>query len=284
MDATTPSPSATRQPTAHVTRSRRSAAPRRVLAIGRAEFTLFWRNPTALLTALLMPIGMVVLLGPTLGNSLIGGRFTVFMVNTLALWSLLFVVYFTLTTVLVSRREEGMLQRMSTGEATSWEAVIGASLPTSVIAVVQILLGGIAASVAFAMPSVVNPLLPIVGILACLVVLIGLAAWTSSITSTVEGAQYSTMPLFMVLVFFSGTIPLSLLPDAVGRIAEATPMYAMSDLISIGLIGVGGAGDSTPVGFLGSWAVAGRSLIVLGVWAALAVWIARSRMRFTRRR
>ena len=61
---------------------------------------------------------MVVIMGPMLGRDLIGPAFATFLTEMLATWSLLMVVYYNLTVIFVTRREEGVFQRMSTREAT----------------------------------------------------------------------------------------------------------------------------------------------------------------------
>ena len=87
------SPAAPAAPLATPLAAPRTAGPlRRVAAIGRAEVTLFVRNPTILATALLLAPAMVVIMGPMLGRDLIGPAFATFLTEMLATWSLLLVV------------------------------------------------------------------------------------------------------------------------------------------------------------------------------------------------
>ena len=118
---------------------------RRITAIGRAEIRLFVRNPTVLATALLFAPVTVGLMSPLLGRDLTGPAFATFLVGMLATWSMLMVVYYNLTIIFVTRREEGVFQRMSTGEASPWEALVGACLPSAAVAVAQVVLGTAAA-------------------------------------------------------------------------------------------------------------------------------------------
>ena len=196
-----------------------SSVIKRIYSIARAEVLLFVRNPTILMTALLLPVVMVAVLAPSLGAAMEGASFSSFIVQTLAVWALLLIVYVNLTTIFVSRREDGVFQRMSTGEASPWEGMIAASVPSVVVTLVQVALG-VAGAMVFADGAVVvNPLLIIVAILGASVFLGGVSAWTSRYTSTVEGAQFSTMPVLMVLLFTSGSlIPVGVFPEALARL------------------------------------------------------------------
>ncbi len=266
-----------------------SSAIKRIYSIARAEVLLFVRNPTILMTALLLPVVMVAMLAPTLGAAMEGASFSSFIVQTLAVWALLLIVYVNLTTIFVSRREDGVFQRMSTGEASPWEGMIAASVPSVVVTLVQVTLG-IAGVLVLVEGTVANPLLILIAILGASVFLGGVSAWTSRYTSTVEGAQFSTMPVLMVLLFTSGSlIPVGVFPQALARLSEWTPFYAVNELIGIGMTGAGGAGiDAVTTQFTGSfvdsWMTAAEPLAVLVVWAAIGVEIARRTMRFAPRR
>ena len=115
-----------------------SSVIKRIYSIARAEVLLFVRNPTLLMTALLLPVVMVAVLAPSLGAAMEGASFSSFIVQTLAVWALLLIVYVNLTTIFVSRREDGVFQRMSTGEASPWEGMIAASVPSVVVTLVQV--------------------------------------------------------------------------------------------------------------------------------------------------
>jgi ABC-2 type transport system permease protein len=185
---------------AHPQERRGGSALKRIWSITRAETILSTRNPTIFLTALLLPAVMVLLLAPTLGQQMSGAAFASFLVQTLAAWGLLLVIYVNLTTIFVARRQEGFFQRMATGEATPWEAMIGGSIPSVIVAMVQVGVAVIGSAIFVDGASITNPLLVVVAVLGGAVFLGGLAAWTSRFTSTVEGAQYSTMPILMILI------------------------------------------------------------------------------------
>ncbi len=278
---------------ANTARAARPSSPvKRIYSITRAETLLFLRNPTILLTALLLPVTMVAILAPSLGSNMGGVVFSSFLVQTLAVWALLLIVYVNLTTIFVSRREEGVFQRMSTGEATPWEAMVAGSVPSVVVALVQVALGVVGSLLLVDGAGVVNPVLILLGMVGASVFLGGVAAWTSRYTTTVEGAQFSTMPVLMLLILTSGTLlPLSVLPDSVARLFEWTPFHAVSELISLGMSGTAEAsmiGAETTTGaassFIDTWSAAAPALVVMAVWAVGAVVLARRTMIFARRR
>ena len=277
--------SAAPRPSSSTTAPFSPRALRRITAIGRAEIRLFVRNPTVLATALLFAPVTVGLMSPLLGRDLTGPAFATFLVEMLATWSMLMVVYYNLTIIFVTRREEGVFQRMSTGEASPWEALVGACLPSAAVAVAQVVLGTAAAMALMGMHSLANPLLMLVALVGGTVFLAATAAWSSTWTATVEGAQYSTMPVFMVLMLLSGScLPLGSMPEGLRAVAARSPLYATSDLISLGMTGTSLDGSVTADGFAGTLAAAGRPALLLVCWCAAAWWVARRTMRFTRRR
>lgn len=260
------------------------AKARRVWAISGAETRLFVRNPTILLTAIGLPLLGVVFVGLVGGGEATGGEFTAYLINTLLQWALLLVIYYNLTTIFVSRREDGVFQRMATGEATSWEGAIGSAVPSIVVLVVQIIVGSILASAWFGSPAWTNPVYVVIAVVLGCTMMVALAAWTSSFTATVESAQYSTLPLFFALMILSGvSFSLALFPEALQRIAARTPLYAVGDLMSLGMSGTS-LEPAEPVSFAQSWSAGFPALATLIIWTVIFIWLARSTMRFVKRR
>ncbi|MCF2706696.1 ABC transporter permease [Arcanobacterium haemolyticum] len=258
---------------------------RRVLSIARAEILLFVRNPTILATALLLAPATVAVFTPLFGRSLDGASFVTVITQVLATWALLLVVYYNLTVIFVTRREEGVFQRMSTGEASPWEALIGASIPSAIVAYLQVGIGLVVLMIVGSFTALTNVLLIVLAVTGAIVILTAFAAWSSTWTATVEGAQYSTMPGLMLLMASSGTvIPLSILPDNVAAMVEWTPMYAMSDLLGIAIAGVSLNGGYAGLTFLSSWEASAQPVGVLALWSVLLSVLARHTMRFAKRR
>lgn len=259
---------------------------RRILSIARAEATLLLRNRSALMTGLLLGPGMAGFLAlVNVGNDIpLDASYTSYVICILLTWSVLMTVYYNLTTIFVTRREDRVFKRLSTGEATGWDAVIAAAVPATVIVVAQMVLGGIVAAVAFGVPVFTNPLFVLLGIVVAIVVSVALAAASSSFTTTVEAAQYSTMPVFLILGLASGAMfPLTGMPDVLQTIAAFTPLNAANELLMMGLNGTNMAGEAT-TGFLSSFGDSLLALESMVIWLLLSVVAARRAMRFEPRR
>lgn len=258
----------------------------RIVAIARAEARLLGRNKAAFATGLLMgPMmaGMFVVINISNADAL-GGAFAGFAVSIVLTWSALMTVYYNLTSIFVTRREDRVFKRLSTGEAGQWEALVAAAVPSALILVAHLVLGGAVAFLAFGLPAMTNLLLVLLGVVGVLVVSVALAAASTAFTSTVESAQYSTMPVFLVLGMAAGTMfPLTGLPDVVQTIAALTPINAAVELVNLGLTGANVAGEVVG-GFVESFGAAGFPLLVLGGWCVVGVLLARRFMKFEPRR
>jgi ABC-2 type transport system permease protein len=129
----------------------------RIASLARGEALLLRRNPVALLTALATPAAMVLAtrasVPDTAGPSGAGAA----VVASLTAFTLLFVVYYNLVTALVARREELVLKRLRTGEASDAEILAGTAAPAVAIAWAQLLVGALVAVAAFGMGPPTNP-------------------------------------------------------------------------------------------------------------------------------
>jgi ABC-2 type transport system permease protein len=246
---------------------------RRVRSLAGAESRLLVRNRTALVNAILLPLGMVALFASIGGG---GGPLGATVVTMIACAGLTFVVYYTLITSLVARRQDLVLKRLKSGESPTWVIMIGMAVPLLVVLLAQLILGVGAAAATGVLPSMINPvLLPIA-------LLLGTATWTllaiasTGFTRTVEAAQITTLPMIFIPLFFSGiSIPLHLLPDLLHRIAQFLPLTPVVDLFRLGLTGVGpdGALLTLPETFA---AAAQPALIMVGWIVVGALWARRS--------
>lgn len=259
---------------------------RRMAAFARAEARLLGRNRVALATGLLLgPLmaGMFVLVN--LGSAQPGsGSFTPHVIAIVLTWSALLTVYYNLTSIFVARREDRVFKRLATGEATSWEVLVAASVPSSLILLAHLVLGSGVAILGFGVPAAPNPLLVVPALAGTVVVCVGLAAASTAFTSSVEAAQYSTMPVFLLLSLTSGTMfPQAMLPEPMQALAALTPLNAASELLSIGLGGTTLVGERVD-GLAAGLAAAGSPLLVLAAWCVLAAWLARRYMQFEPRR
>lgn len=227
--------------------SKASASARRLTALARAELILLVRNRSAIFVALVLPIVMVFSIRASLqqidlsgtglsiaGAALTGGIGIV----------LVQVVYMTLVTGYVTRREELVLKRLRTGEVTDREILAANALPAVALALVQVVLLVAAGAVAFDLSAPKRPELFLAGLLVGLVMMSGLAAATSAVTRTVQTSQLTTLPLFFVSLFASGIfVPLDIFPDGLASVFELLPLTGVMTLIRHGWLGGVEGGD-----------------------------------------
>ncbi|GAB3109123.1 ABC transporter permease [Streptomyces calidiresistens] len=248
------------------------AALRRMGSIGRAELTLLLRNRTALMMALIMPFFMAAAtysvsremdlaeVGLSVGALVITGGIGMI---------LLFVVYSNVISVYVARREERVLKRLRTGELSDGEVLAGAALPSAVLALAQcLLLVGIGtAALDIGFPE--QPVTLLLGLLLGPALMVLLAAVTAAFTRTVESAQITALPLFMVSAFASGLIvPLETLPDTMADIFRFLPMTPVIELVRGGWLGTLEGTDVL------------RALAIALVWTGVAVFAVRRWFRW----
>ncbi|MFI1466777.1 ABC transporter permease [Streptomyces wuyuanensis] len=248
----------------------------RLAALGRAELTLLVRNRTALFVALLMPVAMVGALRGTLGGmDLAGAGLSIqqALVTGGVGMVLILVVYLNLTSAFVARREELVLKRLRTGEVSDLEIIAGTAMPAAALAIAQSALVVVAGVVVLGADGPRRPELLVAGALLGTVVMTALAAATSAITRTVESAQITTLPLFMVSAGGSGLfIPLDVLPDRVASVCELLPMTGVMRLVEAGVAGGADASQLT-----------GAALNALA-WTVISVFAVRRWFRWEPRR
>ncbi|MGW6915646.1 ABC transporter permease [Kitasatospora sp. NPDC054939] len=251
-----------------------STTVRRLLALGRAEATLLLRNRTALTTALLLPLLLLVGLKNMLGEQAKhtpGLDVDSALVNGTLGMVLAFVVYYNLTAAYVARRGELVLKRLRTGEARDLEILAGTAVPSVGLALAMCTVIGVGGAVALDLSAPVNPLLMVAGLTLGVGVFIALAALSSAFTKTVESAGITTMPVLLVSQFGSGLlVPLEVMPDRMADICRLLPTTPAFQLIRLGWFGTDGSAAAT--GFAGTWSTAAPHLLTGGVWLALAVW------------
>ncbi|HBF85692.1 MAG TPA: hypothetical protein DD420_38945 [Streptomyces sp.] len=248
----------------------------RLNALGRAEMTLLARNRTTVFMVLLMPVLLIFVMKSTLqevgledsgltvaGASLSGGIGMV----------LLQVVYMNLVAAYVARREELVLKRLRTGEVSDREILVGTALPAVCLALVQCALIVAVGTLAFDLSAPRRPELLVLGLLLGGVLLTALAAVTSALTRTVQTAQLTTLPLFLVSLLGSGLfVPLDLLPDLAASLCELLPVTGVMTLVRAGWLG-GVPGHD----------VLGATLTALA-WTVLAVFAGQRWFRWDPRR
>jgi ABC-2 type transport system permease protein len=261
-----------------------SAGLRRIAALGRAEGILLRRNGLAVAIALALPIGTVLAVpsSPEL-TGVIGSGTGAAVVTAVAAVSLNLFVYYHLVTTLVARREELVLKRLRTGESTDLEILAGAALPAVAVAWAQIALTAVTAAVLFDVTAPTNLLLVITAILLGTAVFVLVAAASTALTPTVELAQVTTTPMLVLPLTLSGLyLPLSDLPQPLEQVGRLLPLTPVVDLLRLGLSGT--TTDGRTVDFVGTFAPAVPSVLVLLAWVVIGCLATRRWFRWEPRR
>jgi ABC-2 type transport system permease protein len=251
-----------------------SVSLRRIWSLGRAEMMLFWRNRTAVFTALLLPVatvGFYASVSPAEGLM----STNAFMLTGVLGFLLLFVVYYNLVSAYVARREELVLKRLRAGESRDGEILAATAVPAVVVTIGQSVIAVAVGALLLDLPVPVNALVLLVGVLGGIVVFTLLAAASTAFTRNVEFAQISTMPVLLVCMVGSGAlVPLEVLPDQVAQVARFVPLTPVVELIRLGWLG-------SPDGTFGQSVV---PLAILVAWIVLGTYALRRWFRWEPRR
>ncbi|MBS44463.1 MAG: ABC transporter permease [Nocardioides sp.] len=243
---------------------------RRTRALSGANVRLMRRNRLTTLYAFVVPLTPLVLIAFADGSTAAAAAGA----GSVLLLALVFPVYYTVLSMLVTRRDELVLKRLRTGEVRDREVVASLALPGTVVAAV-VMAVAVAIGLPTGLPFPTNLPLYVVTVLAGAGMFTAFALWTASFTRTAENAQITSMPV--ILLASAGTLAPSL-PDRAAEVLSWTPMAALDTLQRVAWFGLDTDGGS--VGFAGSWAEAGQPLVVLAVWSVLAVDLARRTMRW----
>ncbi|MFQ6485314.1 ABC transporter permease [Brachybacterium epidermidis] len=275
---TAPASSAERPGT---TRSRATSPRRRVprlLGLARAELTLLLRNRMQLFTALLLPLSVPFLYLPLARQggtpeALASGLGTMFVV------ALLFVVYYNLLSSYVARRQDLVLKRLRTGEASDATVLTATAVPALLIAFVMIGVMGAIATPLLDLPLPAHPAVLVIGLVLGAAVMVPLALATANITRTVEAAQVTSLPLMAVLVIGAGAaIPLQMMPDWFGRLAALVPSAPITAMVRLGWLGIDAEGAALSTGEV--WVQTAQQTGILLVWLILGILFVRSHFRW----
>ncbi|MFT4294875.1 MAG: ABC transporter permease [Micropruina sp.] len=252
----------------------RGSTARRFWALVRGETTILLRNRTAVFTAVALPflVGFAFF-GMSQDRAGLGVVLTMVLVGT----ALMFVIYYTMVTSLVGRREQLVLKRLLAGEPSAAEILGAPAVPLWALFAIQAMIA-IGGALLLGTP-ILHPWA------LTLAVIGGAAAWTAlavvsaAYTKTVESAQLTTLPLILISLLLSGfSVPLEWLPGPVARIAHALPMTPVVDLVKLATVGVGT--DGAPVAGTEALAAAGGMLLPLLAWTVGSVLLGLRRFRW----
>lgn len=258
-------------------------APRRqpLRALVQAEYRQFRRNKTLVYLGTVFPIAVplfTLVVGRRSGDP--GATVTALTLEMFALMALLFVQYYSVLSMVTTRRGEGVLKRLRTGEASDRQILTAPAVPGAILTLVT---GLAVAAIVYAMgaPAPVNPGAMLIALLGGIVVFSLLALATSAVTKNAEAAQITSLPVMVVAMLGLGVIR-DVLPERLAELAEWTPFAAVSDLMSLGAVGKlatapESAGALDLAGTLGQVA---QPLATLALWSVLALVLIRRAFRW----
>jgi ABC-2 type transport system permease protein len=248
----------------------------RLRALGRAEFTLLLRNRSAVITALLIPLVLPFSVQQGMREidlAAHGLSLGVMMLSAGVGFSMLFAVYATLVSTYVARREELVLKRLRTGEASDAEILGGTAAPVLAVSLVQSLLLGVACAVLLDIGAPRAPHLVVLGVALGALLCAALGAATAGLTRTVESSQVTSLPFLFVTALSSGmAFPTEVMPDRVAAVLDLLPLSPAIRLVRDGWLGAMTAGEAL------------TALATCLAWIAVAVFAVRRWFRWEPRR
>lgn len=250
---------------------------RRLRSLGRAEWLQFTRNRLLVFTGLVFPLLLPLFLW-LVGDQSVGS--TSAASEVFVLFALSFGVFYPALSMAVTRRDEGVLKRLRTGESRDWELLTAICLPLAALTLALMVIVVVAFStmsmvlpVAPPVPHVwpKNPLIMVLAMLLGIAASHGLSMLTSRFTENAEGAQITSMPVLMLVIFSQSGIR-EYLPEGIAGIIDRTPFALASDVFRDGWVGEESFGSLL--------ADAATPLLLLAVWAAVLLAVGYRRMRW----
>lgn len=250
----------------------------RLRSLGTAEWLQFRRNKTLLFIAA-FPVGIPLFLFG------VGDRGALEAANTFdifALYTLLFVQFYTVLSMVTTRRDERVLKRLRTGEARDGEILGAICVPGALLTVVFTVIV-VALLMLMGAPAPVNLIPVIVAVLIGIVLVSALAFITSAFTRNAEAAQLTSMPVFTIALIGLGTVRPIFGDGVVADIISYTPFAAISDLVQLGWAGqtfTAAMNGAEALDFTGVLGAGVPPLLIVTAWTVLAVIAARHFMRW----
>jgi len=161
-----------------------------------------------------------------------------------------FLVFIISGTALVRERSTGTLERLLMSQIKRSEVILGYTMGYGVFAVLQAILVSLFAILVLHIPSVGNIFWIILTMVLVAVAAVAFGA-TVSIFAKTEFQVVQLIPVIIVpQIFFSGIIPVDIIPYGLGNLCYATPIYY--GCTALKMVMVEGAGFSTIWPFLGA--------------------------------
>lgn len=250
----------------------------RLLGLAAAELSLLRRNRMQLITAIALPLALPFCFLPLAQNGASGPALAA-VLGTMLVTVMLFIVYYNLLCSYVARRQDLVLKRLRTGEASDATVLAATATPALLLTAVMLSLTMALSIPLLDLPLPQNPLVLALGLGLGALMLVPLALVTVNITRTVESAQITSLPAMAVLMIGAGGIlPLELLPEWAARLIAFLPSAPITALVRLGWLGIDADGATVTGG--DAWLLlAGQTGILLG-WALLGALIVREHFRW----
>ncbi|MGJ9413206.1 ABC transporter permease [Aeromicrobium sp. CF4.19] len=259
-----------------------TAVPRwkQLRALGKAEYLQFRRNRTLMFMGTVFPIGLpLVTYFIAQNNGATASEVAVLTLEMFAYIALVFVQYYSVLSLVTTRRGEGVLKRLRTGEAADWQIKTAPAFPGALL----IVAGSAAmAAVVYATgaPTPVSVVPMLVAVLGGIVVFTALALVTATFTKNAEAAQVTSLPIIAIATIGMGSIR-NILPDNFGTVVDWTPFAAIGDLVSLGATGrLATETSGETLDFAGTFAEMGGPVVTLVAWTVVALVITQRSFRW----
>ncbi|MGV8874522.1 MAG: ABC transporter permease [Rhodococcus sp. (in: high G+C Gram-positive bacteria)] len=250
-------------------------------ALAKAEYRQFRRNKTLVFMGTVFPVAIPLVSYLIARNE--GGataQAATAGLEMFALMALLFVQYYSVLSMITTRRGEGVLKRLRTGEADDWHIQAAPAVPGALLILVG---AGVVGAVIYGggAPAPVNPIALATALVGGVIVFSLLALATSAVTKNAEAAQITSLPV-MILAMAGLAAIRNVLPDRLASVVDWTPFAALSDLVSLGAAGTLATADasSPALDFAGTFGEMTQPVVSLALWAALALAVVATSFRW----
>lgn len=202
----------------------------RVQALGKAEVLQFLRNRTILFTAVVFPLTLPLAVF-LIEKSAAGRGNAALAAEMFALFALMFVVFYSVLSMATTRRDEKVLKRLRTGEATNSEILTAITVPGALLSLLTL---AVFFPLFFAVGAERGVILfPfVVTFVIGIFMSAALAFITSAATKNAEAAQLTSMPVIMLAMLSLSSVR-ALLPESIARFADWTPFALIGDITAL---------------------------------------------------
>ena len=244
----------------------------RVLGLAQSNVLLMRRSMLTAVYAVAVPLLMLSLLVYVDEKS---GQAGAGPLSLVLLMALLFPVYYNLLSMFVTRRDELVLKRLRSGEATDAEIIVSMALPgvalVFIVAVIAVVVAGL---LGFDLP--LNPILLVLGLLLTCVTFAALALWTAAWTRNAEAAQLTSLPILLLATVGSTR---AVFPEKAQQWLDLLPGAALEDLVRVTWFGLEpGVAGTAALTWSATWGEALPALGCLLGWTIIGTLLARRAM------